>query len=294
MLRGYGVAVDLIAYTSSGLTVGGVLCYPDDGARHSAVVHLHGGLGGIFDDPSGAMLDTCFRWAQLHGRTAFIPSYRGQDGGQGSPELCLGEADDVAAAVVMLRSLEVTDPERVGLVGGSIGGCVALRAAPMIPNLRAVVAYVPPTDWKALIEYHRTRWAPATERLCDGSARPWTTGGPDLADTFDRIICGHPGCSDADYDARSPIPGVPAQSAPTLIVAAGSDNVVPPDQELLWSIRRSDAGHPVTIEVMAPCDAPQSPPFAEDVALYLQGGFHLLSPGSISSGLLYLMDALDR
>ncbi|MCP4654359.1 MAG: alpha/beta fold hydrolase [bacterium] len=292
LLADFGVAVELVAYASSGLAVGGVLCYPDDGRRHSTVLHLHGGFGGIFVDADGNMVETCINWALLHGRTAFAPSYRGQDGGEGELELCLGEADDVAAAAILLRSLEMTDAKRIGLVGGSMGGCVALRAGVKIANLRAVVAFVPPTDWKALIDYHRTRWAPAVETLCDGTTQDWQTGGPEFADDLDTLICGHPLCSDAEYDARSPIPGAPLQTAPTLIVSAESDNVVPLEQHLLWSILRQAGGQPVDLYVIDPCDPPTTPALAQDVNLLVEGGFHSLSSGSISSGLLFLINAL--
>ena len=146
------IALDVVAYASTGLSVGGLLCYPDDGASHSTVIHVPGGTGGAFNGVAGDMVQTCIDWAVLHGRTAFIPSLRGNDGGEGTPELCLGEGNDVVAAAVMMRSLEVTGAAPLGLVGGLIGGCVALRAAPFIPALAAVVAYVPPTSWKHLIE----------------------------------------------------------------------------------------------------------------------------------------------
>ncbi|MBK9966163.1 MAG: alpha/beta fold hydrolase [Holophagales bacterium] len=288
------VALDLVAYASSGLVVGGILSYPDDGNRHSTVIHVHGGLGGIFANADGDMVQTVIDWAQRYGRTAFAPSLRGQDGSEGSPELCLGEADDVAAAAVLLRSLKVTDPDRIAIVGGSTGGCVVLRAGPLIPGLRAVVSFVPPTDWKNLVAFHRSSYAPATETRCDGSTYAWDIGGPALADVFDNMICGHVGCSDADYDARSPIPGVPFQTAPTLVVSAGSDNVVPLDQQVLYSVLRNSSGHPVDVYVVDPCDASGTPRSAMDPHLYVDGAYHLLSVGAVGSGFLFLMQELDR
>ena len=56
---------------ASGLVVGGLLAYVDDGRRHSTVVHVHGGLGGIFTNADGDMVQTCIDWAQRYGRTAF-------------------------------------------------------------------------------------------------------------------------------------------------------------------------------------------------------------------------------
>jgi len=288
------VALDLVAYSSGGLVVAGLLAYPDDGNRHTTVLHVHGGFGGIFTNADGDMVQTCIDWARRYGRTAFAPSLRGQDGGEGAPELCLGEADDVAAAATLVRSLEVTDPDRVALVGGSTGGCVVLRAAIQIEGLRAVVAYVPPTDWKGLVAFHRSSWAPATETLCDGGSRLWDVGGPALADVLDQMICGHVGCTDAEYEARSPIPGVPFQTAPTLVVSAGSDNVVPLDQQVLYSVLRHGSGHPVDVYVTDPCDPAGTPAGAMDTLLHVREAYHLLSVGAVGSGFLFLMQELDR
>jgi hypothetical protein len=289
-----GVSLDLVAYASDGLAVGGVACYVDDGRKRPGVVHVHGGLTGLFDPSDGGTIQACVDWAGLHGRTAFVPSLRGLDGSEGKTEICLGEADDVAAAAAYLRSMPATDATRIALVGGSVGGCVVLKAAPLVPNLRAVAAFVPPTDWKGFIQFHRTGWAPATETRCDGSTFSWNIGGPALADVFDGFICGHPGCTDEDYAVRSPIPGVLTQTAPTIIESAGSDNVVPLAQEVLWSLLRQSLGNPVDVFSVSACDPPGTPPNHMDVHIFVPGGFHLLAPGPISSGLLFVINQLDR
>ncbi len=288
------VVLEVVAYASDGLTVGGLLCYPNDGTPHSTVVHVHGGLGGVFSKADGDLVTTCYNWAALHGRTAFAPSLRGQDGGEGRAELCLGESTDVINAVAMLRGIEPTMTSPVALVGGSIGGCVVLRAAPFIPDLSAVVAFVPPTTWGDLVAFHRSTWAPAQETLCDGTTRTWDIGGPELADTFDRIICGQVGCTAEDYLARSPLTFVAAQSAPTLIVAAMTDSVVPFEQQLLWSIFRQGSGAPVDVVVVDKCAAPGRPALSFDGLLAVEQGFHLLADGPISSGMLFLLGHLDR
>jgi hypothetical protein len=108
-----------------------------------------------------------------------------------------------------------------------------------------------------------------------------------MADVMDLAICGYSGCPDEAYEARSPLPALLEQNAPTMIVSAGADNIVPVDQQLLWSILRQRAGVPTQIVTTKPCDPPQEPNASMDVHLYLEGGFHLLSPGSISSGFLF-------
>jgi dienelactone hydrolase len=288
------VALDFVAYLSSGLAVGGLLCFVDDGQPRSTVIHLHGGFGGLFVNPDGGdTVGTCYRWAAQSGRTAFVPSFRGQDGGQGQPELCLGEADDVAAAAIFLRGLDVVDPDRLALVGGSMGGCVALRAGTKIPNLRAVVAIAPMTDWKSLVTFHRTAWAPKVETRCDGSTLDWNTGGPAFADVIDGVVCGHAGCTDAEYAARSPIPDVLNATNPTLVLAAGDDNIVPVQQQVLWSALRNVFGGSVAVDIRDRCSAVAAPPLGQDVLLYVPGAYHLMEDGPVISGLVYLSDLLD-
>ncbi len=287
------VALDVISYFSDGLNVGGLLCYPNDGQPHSTVIHVPGGVGGVFAAAAGNLVQACIDWAALHGRTAFAPSLRGQDGGQGQTELCLGEANDVVAAATMLRAIEAVDPGRMALVGGSIGGCVALRAAPHIPDLAAVVAFVPPLSWKDLVRYHRTSWTPSSEVTCDGSVEPRDLGGPAFADAFDAVICGHAGCTDAQYESRSPLPYIQVQRAPTLIVAAEHDNIVPFEQQLLWSLFRQGTGHPVSLVSVDKCAAPGTPAAAMDGLVVARSAYHLLPGGPVSSGMLFLMQALD-
>jgi len=50
---------------------------------------------------------------------------------------------DAVRAVEAARSLEVVDPARVSVVGGSQGGGIALAVAGLVPDLAAVAAYVP-------------------------------------------------------------------------------------------------------------------------------------------------------
>ncbi len=294
LMAASGVVVDLIAYSSSNLVVAGVLCYRDDGMRRSAVLHQHGGYGGIFINADGNMLETCLNWALLHNRTAFAPSYRGQDGGEGQLEICLGEADDVAAAAILLRSLPFVVPERLALIGGSVGGCVTMQAAAKIPLLRAVVALVPPIDWKALVNYHRLGFVQASETNCDGSTTVWDQGGEEIADFIDIVMCGQIGCPDAAYDIRSPLTHVTRQSAPTMIVVAGSDNLVPTVQQMLWSIQRQNAGNFVQVVSASKCDPPLIPQLVPDLLLFVDDGYHGLAAGPVGSGFLFLMNALDQ
>jgi hypothetical protein len=286
-------AIDLVIYVSDSLIVPGIVCYPDDGQRHSAIIHVHGGTGGIFVNPDGNMLQTCWEWAAIHQRTAFVPSLRGQDNGEGQLELCGGEANDVVAGATMLRTLEMTDTARVAMVGGSVGGCIVLRAGPRIPNLRAVVSFVPPTSWKQMVQYHATSFVPDTETTCSGETINWNVGGAPMVAVVDQVICGKIGCSDADYDARSPLPLAAEQTAPTLIISAERDNLVPLDQQVVYSLVRQSLGHPLAVRIVNPCDASALPPLGDDVHVLVRNGYHTLGVGPIASGMMFMLAKLD-
>ena len=50
------------------------------------------------------------------------------------------DVEDIPAALAFLRRQDDVDPRRIGIFGSSLGGQVALRAAAMFPELRAVMA----------------------------------------------------------------------------------------------------------------------------------------------------------
>jgi cephalosporin-C deacetylase len=50
---------------------------------------------------------------------------------------------DAVRAVEAARSLAIVDPSRVGVVGGSQGGGIALAVAALVPDVAAVAAFVP-------------------------------------------------------------------------------------------------------------------------------------------------------
>jgi hypothetical protein len=152
---------------------------------------------------------------------------------------------------------------------------------------------VPPTSWKHLVQYHDTAWAPATHPSCSGEPVTWDVGGPPVAEVIDLVICGHRGCTDDEYNARSPLPLAAVQQAPTLVVSAANDNLVPIDQQVLWSVLRQSARHPLWVGVTSLCDPPASPPLVLDALLVVRDAFHPLAIGPISSGMLFLLGHLD-
>jgi acetyl esterase/lipase len=102
----------------------GELFVPGDGGPHPVVIVIHGGYWRARYDRS-LMTGLCEDLA-AHGLAAWNLEYRRVGNGGGWPETFL----DVAAAVDLLADLEAPlDLDRVGAVGHSAGGHLALWAA---------------------------------------------------------------------------------------------------------------------------------------------------------------------
>ncbi|WP_063725743.1 alpha/beta hydrolase family protein [Cryptosporangium arvum] len=117
---------------SAGLDLLGVLHRPAGPGPHPAVAVLHGFPGNErnFD------LAHALRRA---GYASLVFHYRGAWGSPGTFSWAHVQ-QDAAAAVVALRADPGLDPDRIALVGHSMGGFTALRAAAADPGVRAVAS----------------------------------------------------------------------------------------------------------------------------------------------------------
>ena len=62
---------------------------------------------------------------------------------------------EVTAALELLRSHPLADPQRLAALGFSQGGVFSLLLAARVPEIKAVVAYYPVTDFAQWFAYHR-------------------------------------------------------------------------------------------------------------------------------------------
>ncbi|HEX8200055.1 MAG TPA: dienelactone hydrolase family protein [Isosphaeraceae bacterium] len=125
--RGRGITVERFAPTTSG--------------RHPAVVILHGS-GGM---PAGGLAFRAFaRVLAGRGYVALIPHYFERTGTTAADERTIpvnfpAWMEAVAAAVTFAAGRPDVDPARIGLLGFSLGGYLALATATVDPRIRAVV-----------------------------------------------------------------------------------------------------------------------------------------------------------
>ena len=129
------------AVTACEVRIGGVtarlyLPGPTDanGPPHPAVITLGGAEGGIETASAYAA------WLASHGYVAVAVAYYRVPGRP--KDLIDVPIEPVLLAVDWLQRQRWVDPERIGVMGGSWGGIVAMAAAAHDPRIRAVVSWV--------------------------------------------------------------------------------------------------------------------------------------------------------
>ena len=137
-----------ISYPAGDLNVSGFLCLPKRQAACAAVIILHGSDG---FKPNHEMIA---RKLAGEGFAALALAWFGE----ASPRSHWSgvHADDIMQAVVYLEQLSLVDVERLGLIGFSRGGGLALIMASLLPQTKAVVNYFGLTAWEGGLEefYH--------------------------------------------------------------------------------------------------------------------------------------------
>jgi dipeptidyl aminopeptidase/acylaminoacyl peptidase len=117
-----------LTYWSDGLRVKGIFGYPKGAGPYPAVIFNRGG-----NRDYGALCG----WELIpfveSGYVTVGSQYRGNVGGEGVEEFGGADVNDVLNLVLLLKSLPIVDPERIGMVGMSRGGMetyVALKQDP--------------------------------------------------------------------------------------------------------------------------------------------------------------------
>ena len=118
-----------------GIQLRGWFIPPDPQGDGAALVFVHG-LGG---NRGQKLPDAAALVAKGYGALLFDLRNHGTSG---NAVTTLGylEADDVQSAVEYLQRRPEVNSERIGLIGYSMGGAAALRAAARLPRIKAVVA----------------------------------------------------------------------------------------------------------------------------------------------------------
>jgi dipeptidyl aminopeptidase/acylaminoacyl peptidase len=162
--------------------------------RKPGIVLLHGWLD---EGATNTMLEAVGHLFAEQGYVALVPLMRGWGGGQN--DCGLSQRADTVRAIEWLASQPGVDPDRIGVVGFSFGGQVALLTGALSHRVKAIVSYDGPTDlamWSAHLH-----WSDWLAKACR-----------------------------SDFKSRSPVTVASQIKAPVLLVQGDADTTVPPEQ----------------------------------------------------------------
>src|ERR1700736_4852265 len=126
-------ADDLVRVPVASGSLVGTFFAPGDGKRHPAIVVLGGSEGGLHDDQARVLAE--------HGYAALALAYFGVD--PLPQKLRAIPVETVSRGIDWLIARPEVDGARIGLLGTSKGGELALLAATREPRIRATAALVP-------------------------------------------------------------------------------------------------------------------------------------------------------
>jgi dienelactone hydrolase len=121
--------------------------------RKPAIVLLHGWLDKKATDPE---LEWYANQFAEEGYVVLVPLMRGWGGGQN--DCGLSQPADTTRMIEWLASQPGVDPDRIGVVGYSFGGQVALLTGALSQRVKAIVSYYGPIDLVKLKEYQGRYW----------------------------------------------------------------------------------------------------------------------------------------
>jgi dipeptidyl aminopeptidase/acylaminoacyl peptidase len=141
-----------LTYWSMGLRIKAYLGLPPASeAKMPAILFNPGGTGergALTATTAAATVGLYASW----GYVVLASQYRGRGGSEGAEEWGAGDVDDAMNALTLLRSLDYVDTERVGIIGGSRGGMMALQMLQRTDAFRAAVTFGAPTVFVDLPE----------------------------------------------------------------------------------------------------------------------------------------------
>ncbi|MGW1345307.1 alpha/beta hydrolase family protein [Kribbella sp. NPDC002412] len=136
-----------VTYSSGSLTISGIMNVPRTPGRHPALVLNHGYIDpAIYTNGRGLMREQDY--LARRGYVVLHTDYRGHAQSTDDPRsdlnLRLGYTEDAINAVLALRTSPSVDPNRIGMLGRSMGGGVTYNALVAQPGLiKAAVVFAP-------------------------------------------------------------------------------------------------------------------------------------------------------
>jgi len=209
-----------VTLPGAGITLGGLLFQPAAGDRPlPAMILLHG--WGPQGTPGAPRMAGSARILAARGYVALSLSMRGWPNSGGQDDCGLRQPDDVVSALEWLATQPGVDPDRMGVLGISQGGQVALLTAVRTKRTKAVVAIASVTDVD--------RWGQTTT----------FEGIPG----YIRSVC-------QPTTVRSPVHAATRIEAPVLLIHGTRDTRVPTEQSLLMRDALRNANKEVVLHLV--------------------------------------------
>lgn len=211
-VRGIAGRVEEVAWTApDGLEIHGLLACPTGGGPHPTIMLVHGGPISVTTQrfPYGSHLPLLVD----RGFAVFMPNPRGSSGrGQKFAAMVYGDAGggdagDLLSGLDALVARGVSDPARLGVMGGSYGGFMTAWLVGHTDRFRAAVAISPVIDWYS--QHHTSNIG-----------------------AWDRAFLKDDPSAAGEYFARSPLSFAPRVRTPTLLTAGLRDHCTPPGQAI--------------------------------------------------------------
>lgn len=136
-------AIESFLFPSEGLHLSAILHRPDTDAPAPGIVMCHGWTGHKIE-PGRVFVKAARRLADA-GFVVLRFDCRGSGDSEGDFEdmTISGEVRDAVRALEVLRDTRGVDPERIGVLGFSLGGCVAALAARAFGNIKTACLWAP-------------------------------------------------------------------------------------------------------------------------------------------------------
>lgn len=158
------MAERFVQFTVHGQTVYGMLHAPEETAKAPAVAMCHGFTGNRIE--THRLFVKMARCLAANGIAALRFDFRGSGESEGDFEQVTvsGEIDDALAALAFLRQQPEVDDNRIGLIGLSLGGCVAACAAARDRRVKALALWAAVAD---LQEVFADRWGELVQQALE-------------------------------------------------------------------------------------------------------------------------------
>ena len=178
-----------VRFDSAGLSLRGTLHTPEGSAAPRPAVIICHGFGG---NSTGADRQRLAQTLVQKGYVALRFDFRGCGASDGEPGrvICMEEVEDLGNAITFLQAQDKVDGERIGVIGGSLGGSVAIYAAAFDPRLKACAANGAIGDGERRFRYQyrdNDAWKCFLERLEEAKRHRERTGTSIMIDRFEIV-----------------------------------------------------------------------------------------------------------